>query len=340
MSKIYQENGFLNWDYLYEECRFIMTITGPRGTGKTYGLLKYVLEHDLKFIYLRRLKTQLDICASEDSNPFKAINMDMDWRIMPQRKAGGLRFIDKDTETDESPPEVVGYGAALSTVATIRGSDYSDVDCIIFDEYIAMKNERPIKNEVGSFLNFIETVNRNRELKGAKPVKVFMLGNANKLMNPYFLEWKFMKTALKMIHGKQMMYRTQDNLRIMVMLLDSPISSQKKETALYQTAGDDFISMAIDNAFEVDPTAIGARKLTDCRHIVSFGSIGVYQLKSTGEHYISETISKTNYYEENAINLTLFQMRFSLLKQIYIYGKMLFENYDCEMLFRSYFNIA
>jgi len=109
---------------------------------------------------------------------------------------------------------------------------------------------------------------------------------------------------------------------------------------LYKNANDDFISMAIDNSFEVDPTNIGVRPLTDCRHIVSFGSIGIYQLKSTGEHYVSETTNRSLYYEENSINLVLFQARFSLLKQLYIYGGMLFENYDVEMLFREYFNIA
>lgn len=342
MAKIYDENGWLNWNYLYPECKFIMAVTGPRGTGKTYGLFKYVSEHKLKFIYLRRLKSQLDQCASgEENNPFKAINRDTGTNIVPDRKNGALRFLNKTPESLESgkPPEVVGYGAALSTVATIRGSDFSDVDIIIFDEYIAMKNERPIKDECNAFMNFVETVNRNRELAGDPPVKVFMLGNANKLMNPYFLEWHFMKHALRMIAGGQMMYRTPDNLRIMVLLLNSPISEKKKDTALYQNAGSDFISMAIENAFEVDPTAIGIRKLTDCKHIVSFGNIGIYRLKSTGDVYISGTINKTNYYEENEINLLFFRQRYVLFKSIYIYGKILFENYDCEMLFRSYFDL-
>ena len=327
----------MNWDYLYGECKFIMSITGPRGTGKTYGLLKYIAEHDKKFIYIRRLKSQLDyVVTGEENNPFKSINDDCGTQIFPERRNGTCRFVDRSGEEGR----VIGYGAALSTVATIRGSDYSDVECIVFDEFIAMKNERPIKGEYPAFMNFIETVNRNRELRGAAPVKVFMLGNANKLLNPYYLEWKFMKTALKMIRGDQMVWRNGDSTRIMILLLKSPISEKKRETALYRNAGDDFITMAIDNSFETDPTNIGARPLKDCRHIVSFGCLGIYQLKSTGEHYVSETINKSLYYEENSINLVLFQARFSLLKQLYIYGGMLFENYDCEMLFREYFNIA
>ena len=222
IGKIYQDSGWLNWDYLYPECKFIMSITGPRGTGKTYGLLKYIVEHDIRFIYIRRLRSQLDNVASgEENNPFKSINDDCGTQIVPERRRGSCRFIDKSNEDE---PKVLGYGVALSTVATIRGSDYSDVECIIFDEFIAMKNERPIKAEYQAFMNFLETVNRNRELRGFPPVKVFMLGNANKLMNPYYREWGFMKTALKMIRGDQMVWRNQDNSRIMILLLHSPNS--------------------------------------------------------------------------------------------------------------------
>lgn len=339
MGKIYNAYGWINWDYLYNECKFIMSITGSRGTGKTYGLLDFILEHNLKFIYLRRLKSQLDNCVSnEANNPFKAINSDTGSEVIAVRTRGAVEF-QRPAADDSGEMVTIGYGAALSTVATIRGSDFSDVDVIVFDEFIAMTNERPIKNEVFAFMNFLETVNRNRELLGRAPVKCFMLGNANRLMNPYFLEWHFMRTALKMIRGGQMVWRNKDNTRIMILLLNSPISERKRETALYQNASADFLNMAIDNAFATDATYTGTRKLTDCRHIVSFGSIGVYQLKSTGEHYISETINRSNYYEENEINLLLFRNRFSLLKTIYIYGSMLFENYDVELLFRAYMDI-
>lgn len=326
---------------MFSICKFILSITGPRGTGKTFGLLKYIIEHDLKFIYLRRLQKQLDNCVSTPANnPFKAVNAATGSEITAVRDHGSVEFRRPGADPDQDALETIGYGAALSTVATIRGSDFSDVDVIVFDEFIAMAGERPIKNEVIAFLNFVETVNRNRELQGREPVKVFMLGNANRLMNPYYLEWHFMKTALKMIHGNQMMWRSPDNTRIMVLLLNSPISEKKRETALYQNAGDDFISMALDNAFATDATNVCTRKLTDCRHIVSIGSIGIYQLKSTGEHYVSETVNRSNYYEENEINLVLFRNRFSLLKMIYIYGKMLFENYDVELLFREYMDVV
>lgn len=338
MGKIYTSDGWPNWDYLYNECRFIMTVTGGRGTGKTYGLLKYTIQNKIRFIYIRRLKAQLDACVADDnSNPFKPINAELDTDIYPQRYRGNVTFYDATLDHDNPVP--VGYGAALSTVATIRGSDYSDVDLIIFDEYIAMSNEKPIKNEAEAFLNFVETVNRNRELFNRPPVKIIMLGNANKLMNPYFVHWHFMRTALRMIHGRQMMWRSADNQRIMVLLLDSPISARKRETALYKDGTKDFIRMALDNAFSTDETTIKTAQLTDLKHIVSIGEIGIYQRKSDGRYYCSETVNKSLYYDENEINIKIFRARFGGLKTLYLYGYFTFESYDSELIFREFVGV-
>lgn len=338
MSKIYDDvNGWVNWDYLYNECRFIMAVTGPRQVGKTYGLLKYVLDNKLTFLYLRRLKSQLDACiTSADDNPFTALNRTGAYNVEARRKKGTIQFF--DVSGDE--PAQIGRGGALSTLAELRGIFLGDTDVIVFDEYIPMIGERPIKNEAEGFQNLLETVNSNRELFGKPPVKVFMLGNANKLMNPYFLHWHFMKTALKMIRGNQMMYRTQDNRRIMVLLLNSPISDMKKETVLYKGAeSEDFFKMAIDNSFATDETNIKSIKLNDCRHIISIGPIGVYQLKSTGAHYCSETVDKSNQLPDNEIGIKFFRARYAGLKLIYLHGYFVFENYDCELLLREYLGL-
>ena len=338
MSKIYCDTGFPNWDYLYNECKFIMTVTGGRGTGKTYGLLKYILDHDIKFLYLRRLKSQLDECVSDaESNPFSKINIDHGTDIRVERKSEKVRFTAPIPDSDER--RVIGFGAALSTMSTIRGVDYSQVTVIVFDEYIAIKGERPIQAEAKALKNVIETVNRNRELFGQPPVKVFMLGNANKLMNPYFLDWHFMRTALRMLKGGQMVWRNKSGNRIMIFLLNSPISALKRKTALYEEQDDEFFGMALDNAFETDQTDIKTYKLKDCKHIVSFGQIGIYQTKSDGRHYISETINRTLYYPENEINVKLFRARYAGLKTLYLYGFCSFENYELELLFREYIGL-
>lgn len=342
MSKIYTEEGFVNWDYLYNETQAICMVTGARGTGKTFGLFKKLRQENRKFIYLRRLKTQLDQCGTPDTNPFKAVNKYLGEDIEPFRAKEVIRFCPADqTEgkiTQSGDP--VAIGVALSTFATIRGADFSDIDIIVFDEAIPMANERPIPNEFSAFLNLYETINRNRELQGREPVKCFLLGNANKLANPYYAGWSFMRTALNMIKGGQMMWRAPDGIpRIMVMLLNSPISAKKKETALYKNATGDFMSMALDNAFRTDETNIKTYPLKECFHICSVGECGVYKHKGTGEHFVSKTIQKQRYYDGYGMRLKMWRRDYALLRMLYLSGRISFESYEIELIFREYCDI-
>lgn len=342
MGKIYDENGWLNWDYIWTQTKLFCDIVGPRGTGKTYGILKYCIEHKQRFILLRRLQSQIQIIAGgQESNPFSKLNNDNQWTIQPVKKSGQICFYRTETGKKnkiETTGECLGYAMALSTVSTIRGGDWSNVDCIIFDEHIPMSGERPIKDEFNLFLHFVETVNRNRELLGESSIKVFLLGNANQLCNPYYAGWHFMKTALRMIRGGQMVYRSKDNTRLMILLLNSPISERKKETLLYQDENTDFIRTAIENAFYIDATNVKSEKLRGCSHIVSVGEIGIYRL-NTGLFYVSETTQKNNYYQGQGIELIMVRKRYCLFPDLYLYGNLQFENFDCELLFRAYFNL-
>lgn len=333
MAKIYDADGWVNWDYLVRQSSAFLMVVGARGVGKTYGLMKYCIEHERPFIYLRRLKSQLDQCSFPDGNPFKKLNADLGLNIEPKRNKGGVIFADGE--------KTYALGVALSTVANVRGFDYSNYDMIIFDEAIASDGERPIPNEFRAFLNFYETVNRNRELSGDPPTLAVLLGNANRLTNPYFSGWRFMKTALNMLKGKQMMWRSPDGSRAIVMLCDSVISEKKRETALYKNADDGFMQMALDNAFRTDATNIKSMPIKEFNHLVSIGELGIYKHKSKRIYYVSflvgDNVSK---YEPYGMSLKMFQLDFYSLRLFYIVQKIVyFENYEAELIFRELFDL-
>lgn len=332
--KIYDSNGWVNWNYLCGLSRSFLMVVGARGTGKTYGLMKWLLENKKPFIYLRRLQSQMDICKTEAGNPFRKINTDLGMDIAPRKRSKMAEFRTEDGEGD-----LVAVGVALSTVATVRGFDFSGYDYIVFDEAVPMVGEKPIKNEFDAFLNFYETVNRNRELEGKPPVMCILLGNANQLVNPYYSGWKFTKTSLKMLHGGQMIYTTPDGTRSMIQLIDSPISAKKGETVLYKNASDNFRVMAIDNTFRTDATNIGSKPLREYNHIVSVGELGIYKHKSRSEYYVCGVKSQP-YYDDYGMSLRLFQSDFYLLRIIYMTKKIfVFENYESEILFRNYLKL-
>lgn len=333
MAKIYTEDGWVNWSYIVSrKCAFNMVV-GARGVGKTYGLCKYLIESGQRFIYLRRLKSQLEQCATETGNPFKKLNADLERDIKPKNSMGGVLYSDNG--------ELVALGVALSTVANVRGFDYSDYNYIVFDEAIASAGERPIPHEFEAFLNFYETVNRNRELTGAAPVQCFLLGNANRLTNPYFAGWGFMRTALNMLRGGQMVWNNADNTRLMVLLQDSRISKAKAGTALYKNASSDFMTMALDNAFRTDGTQIKSMPLREYNHIVSVGDIGIYKHKYSDDYYVSFTTGKDRFYDAYGMGLKMFQSDFFDLRLAYMVDKKVwFESYEAELIFRDMFDLT
>ncbi len=339
--KIYNDNGWVNWSSIYPDIKAFCMMVGARGTGKTYGLLRYLLENNIKFIYLRRLKTQLEECGDLAGNPFKKINSDTGSLILPYKTKTGIRFCPSEINNNKPVPvgDPVALGVSLSTVATIRGGDYSDIDCIVFDEAVAMLGEKPIKNEFQAFLNFYETVNRNREIEGKEPVKAFLLGNANKLGNPYFIGWGLMRISLNMINGGQMVYRAEENSRVLILLLHSPISERKRNTVLYKNASDDFMTMALDNAFRTDATNIKSVPLREYNHVVSVGELGFWIHKSNRQLYVSKKTDKTNYYDDYGIKLKMFVNDYAIFRIKYLAGKLVFEDYETELIFREYFSI-
>ena len=335
MGKLYNSEGWVNWDYIMQQTESLISVVGARGTGKTYGCFKWLIQNNQRFIYLRRLKSQLDECKKDSGNPFKKLNTDLGINIKPFASGGTIAF-----NYEEKAGLNVAVGVALSVVANLRGIDFSDYDYIVFDEFISSDGERPIKNEFQAFLNFYETVNRNRELEGKPAVKCIMLGNANRISNPYFSGWRCMKRVLNMIRGNQYVWRTDDKTRMIILLLDSPISERKQETVLYQNANNDFMRMALDNAFRTDETRIKSEPLKEYNHIVSVGEIGIYVHKSERKYYVSATTYKTPYYDAFGIGLKMFQTDYYMFRVYYMVNKsVIFESFECELLFRELFDL-
>ena len=335
MAKLYDQNGWVNWDYIMGQQESIISVVGARGTGKTYGCIRWLLEHQKPFLYVRRLRSQLDECRRESGNPFKKLNTDLGINIQPFPNAGSVLF-----RYDDKTGPIAAVGVALSVVANIRGVDFSDMDYIVFDEFILSDGEHPIRNEFQAFLNFYETVNRNRELEGKPAVTCIMLGNANKISNPYFSGWHCMRRVLNMIRGNQCVWRTDDRTRMIILLLDSPISQRKQETVLYQNSNADFIKMALDNAFRTDETKIKSEPLREFTHIVSVGEIGIYRHKSERRYYVSATTQPDKYYDAFGIPLKMFQLDYYMLRVYYMVNKTVtFESFECELLFRELFDL-
>ena len=342
---IYLENGYLDFDKILSYPVPYHFMVGGRGTGKTYGALKYMVEHDIKFVFMRRTQTQLDVIRKEEYQPFKKLNTDMGWDIHPitlTKYSSGLYHCERDKNGKWQPKEgsePVGLMLALSTISNVRGFDATDRDVLIYDEFIPERHERPIKDEANAFFNAIETIQRNRELEGKEPLKVLCLANANELANPLFINLKLVKKSMALMRKGIEFDLDRNRECALYILRESKISELKRDTALYKlTRGTTFESMALDNNFEdMVGVKVSSKNLKEYIPVVCIGEICIYKHKSQRMYYVS--MHKMGAPEEFSISeadVMRFRHKYVYLLDAYLYDNIDFEEYACETLFRKY----
>ena len=254
-----------------EKLRPVSIIIGGRGIGKTYSALFYLLETGKRFMYIRNTDKQMQLCASAFGNPFKRVNADKGRDVL--LKAAGDIYVIRDNAADET----IGYGAALSTFENMRGVDLSDVEIVLFDEFI--ENRKLSFDQGKAFLNFYETVNRNRELEGRPPLIVLMLSNAQRLNNPILAELGLIPVIESMIRTGETMAVTKEYF---IELPVSDVSQEKAETALYKmAAGSSYADEALRNLFANDSFYnIKKQPLKEFRPVCALDDIYIYRHKS------------------------------------------------------------
>lgn len=343
---LYLSNGYLNIEAIYNVPYNFIFIIGGRGIGKTYGMLEKMYVDNLKFMYMRRTQTQADIVCTEKYNPYKQLNEDKGWHIYPKKHnkyTFGFYegYIENEKIVVDKNAEIA-KGAALSTFANIRGFDASDIDVMIFDEFIKQIEERNMKGEADAFLNMLETIGRNREIIGKKPLKVVCLSNSTDVANPIFIELGIVTKLMRLKKGGEFIYENKERDMIVIMPKDSPISEAKKGTSLYKFAkGTSFYESAIENEFTYNTfTSVASKQLNEYKGIVNVGEITIYKHKSNGRLYVSQHKSGTMpCYSSSCKEIIIFRHKFSNLLMYMYASKIDYENYACEVLFDKYMNI-
>lgn len=312
-------------------------IIGPRGCGKTYSVLDYMQEQsstDSKFIYMRRDGTEIDSCSSEYGNPYKKLNTDKGYNIHPFQisKFNGFGIARDDDST------VIGYGVALSTFASMRSQDFSDVDRIFFEEFIPEKHKRKIKGEGAALLNLYETVNRNRELQGEKPVEMIMCANGIDLANPILLELGATSIIAKMLaNGQRKMTIPEKGLYIEI-IPRTEVSDLKEETVLYKLANQDFVIDSLDTTFRGADLEF-VRKNVNLKSYKTEFAYSDYVFFSNKEHFYvarSKVPCKVEIPERELGRLqALFSPRYRILRAM---GNIYFDDYVTLALFDRLLN--
>lgn len=340
--KLYDDKGYVNIETILNYELPFNFIVGGRGTGKTFGALKYVIENNIKFIYQRRTQAQVDMISQDEFNPFKSVNKYCGYDIISEKISqymGGFYNCIEENGKRKPSGDILGYIVALSTISRIRGFDSSDVEIIIGDEFIPEIHEQRIKNEAMAFLNSYETINRNRELNGEKPVQYLGLANANRLDNDIFLELGLVNIVSKMQeNGNEI--NIDKNRGIGIFLLsNSPVSEYKQDNSLYKLVKHDseFFRMSLNNEFNDKSTSIiKSQNIKEYRILFTIGEISIYKHKSKNIYYCSThrsgsaEIYGTSQKEKNRVKKDWY-----FINRAYLCNNIIFESPICEIIFNK-----
>lgn len=347
--QLYDSNGYVNIEgILNVGCPFIY-MWGGRGTGKTYGILKQAVETNTKFVYMRTRQTQADMIRTPEFNPFKQYNADTGCAIRPS-PINKLYSAFYDTKFDDKEKkwkplgDPLGYTASLATISNLRGFGAADAKLLFYDEFIPEKTETPMKNATSALLNGYETINRNRELMGEKPLQMICASNSENANCDIFAKLGLIRKVTDMHKSKQEYSILKERGILLVNLVNSPISKKKSNTAVYRMVGhnSDFYRMSIENDFYAeDYSDIQSQPINEYVPVVSVGEITIYEHKSRDALYITKHSSGTvqNSYGTNTRDILAFRRKYVWVWSMYLDGLVKFSDVDSKFLLDNYFKM-
>lgn len=321
-SELYTKEGWINTDLpMHDKASFVLMI-GGRGIGKTFGILRSIIDSGEEFIYMRRTQEQIDAIKIPELSPFKDINIAYGYNIVVDAIGKKVAGFYNSNDEGKATGATLGLAVALSTFSTIRGIS-SQAKYLIFDEFIPERHERPIKEEGTAFLNAIETINRNRELQDKPPIKVLLLSNSNDLTSPILTALGCTNTLDNMIRKRKFYTSMYDGALAIYRYIDSPISDKKRSTVLYRIAhNEDFSNMALANEFSAaNYEHVKNEEINQYMPLVTIGDITIYKHKSLYKYYIVPGQKAIEKYTLLPLSVKQFKANYGYLWDCMIHGK-------------------
>lgn len=220
--------------------------------GKTYFFKKYCIKDFIKkkkqFIYVRRYKEELQKTISSFFDDVKKDFPNHQFAIK-----GNKFFIDG---------EIAGFYFALSTANILKSMSFPNVYTILFDEFIIEKGVyHYLHQEVKAFLNFYDTISRDRD------IKVFFLANAITMTNPYFLYFNINSIP----HNGKNFQLLHNNLILFEYVNSEVFTKQREKTKFGQLIKNtEYGNFSLNNQFLLDNKNFIAKKQGKCIFYFAF----------------------------------------------------------------------
>jgi hypothetical protein len=169
-------------------------VVGIRGVGKTFNFTKKVIDEALSqkalsFVWVRRTFEEIKKIRNHffDDMIYSNFFPDYNFKVIGNEMIAIHKF--------KKEKFSIGMFIPLSLEATFTGFPFPKVKYMVFDE--ALTKDRYLNDEVYKLLHLTDTIFRNR------PVKVYLLGNAFSMSNPYFEHFNVRNLTDRFTYGKQ-----------------------------------------------------------------------------------------------------------------------------------------
>ena len=188
------KSQFYDWNKTLAYDADVTMVVGMRGIGKTYGIrlqcIRDYLKHGWRFVELVRYKNELSGVAA---GYFDRMESNEEFKGKIFQTNNNMAFIADKPEGDEKPKwELCGYFLAMTQAQAIKKRTFDNVKRIILDEAILDKTDRfhhYLPREFSILANIVDTVSRERADTDSIPPRLYLLGNALDVMNPYFIQY-------------------------------------------------------------------------------------------------------------------------------------------------------
>ena len=259
------EARYYDWHRTLSYNADVTMVVGARGIGKTYGLRKQsildFIKHGWRFVEVVRYKKEL---SRVSDGYFSRLSRDRAFKGYVFRTDNRYMYIAENVEGKcdnegkqlKTQWQICGYFAALTDAQMEKKRTYDNVRRIIFDEAILERSDRfhhYLPNEFATLANLVDTVSRERaDTEGIQP-RVYLLGNACDIANPYFARYRVgtdLTFGYRWYEGKTFLlhYVKDDEYarekmagtvagRMLAMSADGSVASANE----FQTVTDDFV---------------------------------------------------------------------------------------------------
>lgn len=339
---IYTKDGWLDIEHIKQvadrnSINFIIII-GKRQVGKTYGVLKFMLDNDIRFIFTRRVKEELKMVSKGVNSPFEKIKEYKDRIVFEKSSEYTSEIYRLDQDGEEEKRTLIGLGTALTTIGNIRGFNGDIYTDWVFDEFIPEEQLFKVRNECDTFLNAHTTINGNRELEGRPCLRTWLLANSNNLRSGVLDALKITREVERMsLKGEES--RIIKDRGIMIILPESrAIIDKRKQGGLYKAIGSEskFSRMAYENEFAYnDFSDVGSRPIKEYTALIQYGNIIIHLHKNDKTLYVTHgyAVRPKYKYEDCESGYNKIRRDFPELKAVFEKGRMSFQDMAVKNIF-------